>query len=524
VSRHRARPLRSAAGAVIAAALLGAVALLGAAAPAAGADPAPRAFAQFDEQTIAIGVDAATPGKTVPVDVFYCCAGDDVPAEVTVEFDASGAAGVVEIRVLGPSCASTGDLTTCQVPLVRQTPAEGSLQVNLTVAPGAAVDDVATVRMTTNGAGLDETVTGSIVEVVEPEADIIGKRFVVTDVAPGSVHSFSPTFYNSGDETARYVGVRLSDDAFARLTERFSNCRYEEFGDGGSAYCEFELNLAPGEAAQVSPVEVQVQPNAPESGVIGVFYLIDGWDTPLEGDLGEFGDGPEMTATKVPAAGFGAGERNGRLSLWTGPNPSDVVALGADVAGAGGDVVTVEVGLRNDGPAYLSGALDGEGLSPDAPDQPAATITFPAGVSVVRAPQMLVERGPLLCAPIIDGVAVWARSGEAVDVSYRCTLSGSIDAGESWLFPFEVRITGAGPATGTVVAAGGANDPDPDNNTAPITLAGTGGAGGGLPITGASAATTAAVGAVALLAGVGLYLVSRRRRVRIVTEPGTDNH
>lgn len=85
----------------------------------------------------------------------------------------------------------------------------------------------------------------------------------------------------------------------------------------------------------------------------------------------------------------------------------------------------------------------------------------------------------------------------------------------------------------TRAQAGRGWDPDLANNTAPVTLAVSGaggsageddqpgedgGTGGGLPVTGSSTALVAGIGVVALVAGIGAFLFSRRRRVQFTSD------
>lgn len=90
-------------------------------------------------------------------------------------------------------------------------------------------------------------------------------------------------------------------------------------------------------------------------------------------------------------------------------------------------------------------------------------------------------------------------------------------AGESFDFPFRVEIVDTAAAAGSIVVDGGVQDPDTANNTAEITI-GTGGGGGGLPVTGARAGLVAGVGALLVAAGAVAVVLMRRRRIVTVVE------
>jgi LPXTG-motif cell wall-anchored protein len=104
---------------------------------------------------------------------------------------------------------------------------------------------------------------------------------------------------------------------------------------------------------------------------------------------------------------------------------------------------------------------------------------------------------------------------------YRCDI-GTLTkaAGASTVdiaFKIDAAVVGD---DGTAKISGPARDKNPANNTAKIviTVAGdTGGIGGGLPVTGVKAGLIGGIGGLALVAGAVLFVMSRRRRVLLVT-------
>lgn len=347
--------------------------------------------------------------------------------------------------------------------------------------------------------------------------DVVGAE----PVTPGDVIAYQPIVHNGGSATAEVLYLELFDDEYAHHTQQFSNCRYLD--DSRHATCEFTISLAPGETAQVpadGAVELQVLPNAPHGWRINANYRVSSFDEPVLDPDGELGDGPELPLEKLPDAEFDGGDDDFANVLFdVGPNPADLEAVGTEIAGAVGDLVTMEVGVENHGPADIGPLSPGEG-STEAVNQVAVTVTVPEGVTVV---EVLRTGAPIehvgSCVPVVDGEPAWERAGEPGATSYRCgAIETALVPGDVWLFPFQVEITGSAGATGTVEVAEAANDPDPGNNTAEITLAvGPAGSGGGsddgLPVTGVPISMVAGAGAVALAAGVGLYLLARRRRI-----------
>lgn len=72
--------------------------------------------------------------------------------------------------------------------------------------------------------------------------------------------------------------------------------------------------------------------------------------------------------------------------------------------------------------------------------------------------------------PIVDGEPDWEAEDPAGASAYRCgAVETVLSPGDAWLFPSQVEITGVS-GTGTVQVGGAANDPEPGNDTAAITL------------------------------------------------------
>src|SRR5262249_49322630 len=150
-----------------------------------------------------------------------------------------------------------------------------------------------------------------------------------------------------------------------------------------------------------------------------------------------------------------------------GDNPADLSAVGVEVTGAAGSPLSLVLGLKNGGPAVVPGNLDGEGLSPGAPNQPAAIVTFPAGTTVLSVPDASPPPDPdapkdnyVFCAPVVDGKADWTKSGKVLGLVYKCTANNSPHPGEVEPIRFSVSISGTATLTGTIVVSGGGNDPN----------------------------------------------------------------
>jgi LPXTG-motif cell wall-anchored protein len=348
------------------------------------------------------------------------------------------------------------------------------------------------------------------------EIMVHAQSFESTDpVAPDSVVSYQPLIHNAGAVTAESVLLILFDDDYAQHVQRFSNCLYPEDGSTEPVTCELGIDLAPGETAQVpasSAVQLHVLPNVPHGELINATYTVQGFTGELTGPDGVPGEGPEqLELVKIQDPGFTGDSEFANVLFTAGDNPADFAAVGAEITGTVGDVVTVAVGIENHGPADLGGVELGEGSVPI----PVAVIEFPPGVTVR---EVLDPEGDLrfvsTCAPVLDGVPQLDRRNEADGRLYHCFVSEiPLPPGDSWLFPFEVEITGTATSTGEVTVTEGPKDPNPANNTAAIRVdPEAGGAGGELPATGADPALAVGAGLAVLVAGIGLLLLAHRRR------------
>ena len=210
--------------------------------------------------------------------------------------------------------------------------------------------------------------------------------------------------------------------------------------------------------------------------------------------------------TDAPASDWRPNHTSFRLR--TAANPYDFEVLGATAAGEVGDTVAVSVGVRNHGPSTV--ATDEHGPSFRL------RVAVPAGAKAVGVPRY--------CVP---ASADWSWDTEAAKVGHPrfvCQFA-ALRAGAEVAFPFELELTQvvAGAAGALQLDLGDRPDSKATNNTAKIVLNpasgpspspaddGTGGAGGGLPVTGGDVTGLTLVAAMFLALGTGLFIASRRR-------------
>lgn len=440
----------------------------------------------------------------------------DLPEILTVEIDASGVDGVVIFRTSDDACTAADLITTCVLPLPDPEDESPALRFNLIVAPGASVGDSGEIVLTVSGEGLAPVVEVETITIVEPyeSPELWAQSYTFDDpVSPGQIVSYRPMIHNAANRaTAQQVVIELWGDEYAELTQRFSNCYYDpEYRD--HATCLFDFTLAPGETARVtedSAVQLRIAPDVPHRQLIFAGYDVTGTDSWFELPDGEPGDGPPLTLELVSGEEFTGDSFFASVRFTAGDHATDLAAVGADLPDSVGSSTVVEVGITNHGPAALAARLPGEGMD----TTPHVVITFPDGVTVeeILPPEGDLQYTSGCYPPDGDGNPDWSRRNQVDGQVYLCSVSEfALRPGDSWLFPFRVKVTDPTTGAGSVTVFEGPNDPNLSNNTAAITFGG--GGGGGLPITGTTTVLIAIAGVVVLAGGIGLYLFSRKRRV-----------
>ena len=208
----------------------------------------------------------------------------------------------------------------------------------------------------------------------------------------------------------------------------------------------------------------------------------------------------------------------------TGDNHADLATKAVTASGKKGDVVTVAPGFSNLGPAVLE--YLGQGTPGIQLEDLPVRVSIPADTTVVEA--------PFDCVPFTPEKEwdPWnAGWGEPGAKEYACqVLETPSDKDFESLYEFGLRIDKVVPDATGVFTTALTGDPNKSNDTAKIVInptstdGGNGGGGGGdddgdggsLPITGQSTGLIAGLGALLLAAGVGGYLVAKRRRTRFV--------
>ncbi|MFC4016727.1 LPXTG cell wall anchor domain-containing protein [Micromonospora sp. GCM10011542] len=451
--------------------------------------------------------------------------------EVSVRYDYRSLAGKVTlVGDTGNDCAADGEgVLVCREysPLTIDE-LYGGFPGKVVVAPTdkAATGDAGELKVSLRTADKEIASSTSRIRVAEG-VDLAGGPDVTTKAAPGGSFEAPLAVRNVGKTEVDGVVAVFDSDYGIRTKERFANCLY--FEDYLYA-CQFDEKIPSGEGrATTFNYELAADTYAPGSQSSYVTFM-----TPAEfegstearkeagAEVARKGNGKTLALKSLATAGSARAVQidtdptnnvSGVTVEVTGKNGADLAAIGATLSGKKGAVLTAALGFRNNGPATL------ENLRTES-DVTYVDVTVPTGTTAVEV--------PFECAPRDGKDADWGDAGTPGAKEYRCYPGPFAPAGEDLTGEFKFRIDKVvANATGTVKVnvpcecdGGFYADLKPANDTAKILVNAEGGHGGGdggtLPITGASTGLITGIGALLLAAGVGGYLVAKRRRTRFV--------
>ncbi|MEU8295992.1 LPXTG cell wall anchor domain-containing protein [Micromonospora sp. NPDC048909] len=491
---------------------------------------------------------SATPAAAAPADDFELYANNLIVApggpekwlslyslveqpftDYTVTVDRSAVDGFAEVQEPQGygSCSEAGVILTCTVTGDHEPDLD---LLTLTVLPRgdaeAGQEGQLAFTVTTPDSGsakFRSTIT------IGEGVDFAAEGFTQLGGAPGATVSAPLTVQNVGEKTARgSVLFFFGSDGFTP-SKRYENCEYtnDDYDENAFA-CTFDTELEPGATARLDSTFGFTVPA--DSWAPNTHYGFATWYTPADWKefrsqvgvaqaLGPKGTEGTLKLGTIPAdqaRSLGQtdvdpynNETSLRLTL-KGEQKADVVANGASATGEVGKTVTVKVGYTNAGPAAI-GTGGEEGL------YTAVAVNLPKGTTAVTVPDT--------CEDMSDETG--ESDGKPGAETYLCFVRGRVGAGERVDFEFGLRIDRAGSLTGGVELRHGfddnaAKDSNPANDSAKVLVNASGGQGGGdgdggaLPITGESTGLIAGLGGLLLVAGVGGYLVAKRRRTRFV--------
>ncbi|MFI7599147.1 peptidase [Actinoplanes sp. NPDC049681] len=516
-----------------------ALALIGTPAPVYAADPLPDLSVSFDRDPVA---EVDNSGATVGVYLYNN--GEVAASAVTLTLDLSELSDAVVAAVpdWSEQCKLLDSKITCAVGRIEPGRTGDISPLILTSRTGAAVGPAGEIAVTIDGAEDDanpgDDTTTFPVTVIASGPDLVVEADDVTTarnpVGPGDKVPFHGAVANEGDTVATDAILTLNLSTGTTLVERYSDCTYVDYypNDIGGAYvygpsritCPLP-ELQPGEGLSLFD---------PESGA-SLFNLTFGRNLygpdkhygSLEAGFADearaargvrrvAGHGPSFAAAARKLASKASARRSSALReidesdnyadfhYWSKKNTLDVQVTAEPVSGKVGRTVDLPYEVVNAGPS------DGGG--------PSVLITAPSGTVLLPVEWCWT-----------DGTEQEQRPESK---KLRCNFESefpSLASGYGRIKQtLKLKIKSKPGTDGTITAESccvGSTESDKANNTARIVFTGGGsgsgsggdeggsGGGGGLPITGTPVALVAGIGGAAVVLGIVLMVVFRRRRV-----------
>ncbi|MFC8195803.1 hypothetical protein ACFUTV_10405 [Streptomyces sp. NPDC057298] len=356
---------------------------------------------------------------------------------------------ISEIRKKNPRCAGTGTRVVCRVSGTYDSWSDID-RVYPYAAPGSRPGDSGSVRFsftTRNGKTLSARTR---VVVGEPVVKVRTTK-VFEDVDPGSVLSTPVVVRNTGEVPVRGIGLKLAVGTGLRFEHRYGNCRYPNLQKDSVTVCEFPgVRIPPGQAVVLRPA---LALNVARTEMYSSFHQ-EAWALDMgpaknsavpEG--GDRGDGPRLTtgAAKGPdlKGTFAGGDVWSEVRVDT---HADFEVFPVEVSGARGSEHEVRLKVRNNGPA--------------TPGSTTLLFTPPQSATVAKQPMEAIDED------------VYEPSCDLDRGTYSCSVGSGLEAGEARTFAFTLRLGGPGEGRVRVADAAGTDrrDPDPANDTAPVTV------------------------------------------------------
>lgn len=431
----------------------------------------------------------------------------DAPRDYVFTWDFSELAGFVDVGVephSGDRCTVDGTRMTCRQRYVNDNPLVPTPL--LRAVRGARDGSSGYLRVTAESEGV--TVRGASTLVRVGGAELLAGR-VSLDHRPfvGEVQRPRYSFVNKGTLPAADVLLALTVSRGMDLPRTAGNCEYADLPgpvETGFALCSFEgpfepgavyradrgIDVRTGERAFVDTLEYEFVVDSPAERARLRDGLVLTRGTGPSAVMRKEGSGPPP-ADRVWEYDTGVDE------LWA-RTTTDLQVLGDTAFAARGERFTVDLGFRNNGPAWITQLGPGDPTS-------VATVRFtaPPGTKVTSVP----DRCRALAA---DGKLLGDRLGAPV---YECRFVGRVLEGERHGLRFGLRLEKeVENARGRIEILGGTNefwpddDADPDNNTASVVVNPAEVADGGRGV------RAFALGATVIALAGGAFAVVRRLR------------
>ncbi|MEU1623621.1 hypothetical protein ABZ479_40855 [Streptomyces sp. NPDC005722] len=380
----------------------------------------------------------------------------------TIRIDASGLEGVAAVKL---PCGGKGLTATCEGDEINAGETYNEIgDIRLEVDADSAAGDHGTIEVTGEGEGVDFAPLTIDVLVGGPE--LRGRKLSEPKgLAAGDTYEAPVGFRNVGGMAADGTVLHFHGSRGLSFPDSYGNCAYKHTTEGSLLYqgtdaiCTFPGTYKAGTAYTLSePLKVKTAAFALRDGFGYGFSAVGAKkaEALLKDDGYTPGTGAPMTLEELPGAPAGDYTRYAELDLPSN-NTYDLVLTGASAQGKAGDRVKVEIGFRNDGPAWLSALRSGG-------ESIAFSVAVPEGAKVTKSPERCI------LTTIEEGVK-----------GYLCWVETPLLEDAKLSFPFELRIDRVVKnARGKVALPTWDNpvEPEQSNNTAWIVLNGTGDGGG----------------------------------------------
>jgi hypothetical protein len=393
--------------------------------------------------------------------------------DLTVTIDLGGVSRFASVQRFLPddTCAVTATQLSCRLGEHKIDGYTPLVPLWAQATETAVAGDAGTVTTTVTSREFGSLVRRSTVTIaegvtLEPGADLS------RTVKPGQKLNLALSVRNAGDRPITATVMWFYREAMFTYPQRFSNCQYS----AERVFCRFEDDVPAGETYRLStPLAVTVRKQVPAPETIG--HTVH-WATPADSqdELESFrtekpkkGTGTALRlvrtttgAVAAPAAAaaalpqsdpsgtFFTKSQNAFLTV-TGRNVADLAAVGADAKGKVGKTVSVKVGAKNLGPAFVFGVR-----------KPAANVVVgrPKGTTVVSVPAG--------CLPSSKGKVVKRKDPRGA-AEYLCTtVVNPFEVGQKVTWTFKLRIDKKGALTGSVRVVPSTVDGKRTNNSAKL--------------------------------------------------------
>ncbi|MFE3162520.1 hypothetical protein [Streptomyces sp. NPDC059224] len=292
--------------------------------------------------------------------------------------------------------------------------------IRLDIGPNGSPRRLGEITVTGEGEGVEFAPLR--IEVVVSDSRIISRQLSPPEVGVGHTWNAPLGLRNAGRAPADGVVLRFRGTRGLSFVERHGNCAYRHTTDGPlqdqgtDAICAFPDVVEAGTAYAVAePLRVKTLPFALNDRFTYGFAPADAEKAKalLAADGYTPGTGAPLTLEKLAGT---PGTYSGQASTWLPfDNSYDILITGDTARGAVGETVTVDVGFRNLGPAWV------RGLEPPDDDPMLTYVTIPPGATATKIPE-----------------DCWADSH--TEGLYGCWAYTPVLEDANLTFPFELRI------------------------------------------------------------------------------------